>query len=115
MGGEEEDNRGKGEKDMLEIVASEGNRSRISLVGKLDTNTSGQLEGYFARMGKGDLQDFVLDMSGCEFVSSAGLRVIMTAQKRVSSVGGKITLKDVTPEVMEAFSVVGFDRVLTIE
>jgi anti-anti-sigma factor len=98
---------------VLEIVTSNESRAHIALVGKLDTSTSSQLGRYFDGLGNEELADARIDMSHCEFVSSAGLRVIVAMQKRVSSVGGKMAFYAVPPEIMEVFELTGFDKILT--
>jgi len=100
---------------MLEIIASNENRAHIALVGRLDTNTSSQLGRYFDGLANGELTDARIDMSRCEFVSSAGLRIIVAMQKRISSIGGRMTFYAVPSGVMEVFELTGFDKILTFK
>ena len=93
---------------MLDIVTSNESRSHIALIGKLDTNTSSQLGRYFDQLQNDELGDVRIDMTRCEFVSSAGLRIIMAIQKRVNNASGGMVLYAVQPNIMEVF-----DRVLT--
>ena len=96
------------------VVKQEGTAFVFALNGRLDTNTSPQLDEYAAELvGKG-VKDIVVDMSKCNFVSSAGLRVIVAMQKR-AAVEGSLVFRDVLPEVMEVFEMTGFDKILTIE
>ncbi|MBQ3301754.1 MAG: STAS domain-containing protein [Eggerthellaceae bacterium] len=99
----------------MEIVTKqEGTPYVLALVGRLDTNTSPQLESFANELyGKG-ISDIVVDMSQCEFVSSAGLRVIVAMQKH-AAVSGTLVFKNVIPEVMDVFEMTGFDKILTIE
>ena len=53
-------------------------------------------------------------MSKCEFVSSAGLRVIVAMQKRAAT-GGSLVFRSVVPDVMDVFTMTGFDNILTFE
>ena len=95
-------------------LVEEGKPTVIALDGRLDTNTSPQLEAYANELyGKG-VNDLVVDMSSCAFVSSAGLRVIVTMQKH-ASVGGTLVFRGVVPEVMDVFAMTGFDGILTFE
>lgn len=87
---------------------------KIALVGRLDTNTSPELEDFATDLHSKDVNDIVVDMANCEFVSSAGLRVIVAMQKR-ATVGGSLVFCNVQPEVMEVFSMTGFDKILTFE
>ena len=98
---------------MLEIVVSGEMSSHFALRGRLDTNTSQQLEQHIARLHDDDLGDVQVDMSECEFVSSAGLRAVMALHKKVCSAGGRLVFQKVTPEVRTIFEVIGFDKVLT--
>lgn len=84
----------------------------IALEGRLDTMTAPELE---AELGKslGGADSLVLDFSKLEYISSAGLRVLLSAHKTMSSKGGmKVT--NVNEIVQEVFEVTGFADILTI-
>ena len=93
-------------------VTQEGEAQVITLAGRLDTNTSPQLESEVGSLYEGNTPDIIVDMSACEFVSSAGLRVIVAMQKRATA-GGSLVFRDVKPEVMDVFEMTGFDNILT--
>ena len=95
-------------------VIDEGKPYVIAIEGRLDTNTSPQLEEFAGGLYEKSVSDIVVDMSACDFVSSAGLRVIVAMQKRAAT-GGSLVFKGVVPEVMEVFQMTGFDRILTFE
>ena len=95
-------------------LADDGNVKIISLVGRLDTNTSPQLEECAGKLYEEGVSDIVVDMAECGFVSSAGLRVIVAMQKR-AAMGGSLVFRNVASEVMEVFQMTGFDRILTFE
>ncbi len=85
----------------------------IELEGRLDTVTSPELE---AELGKSldSAESLVLNFSKLEYISSAGLRVLLSAHKTMSAKGGmKIT--NVNEMVQEVFEVTGFADILTIE
>ena len=85
----------------------------IALEGRLDTMTAPELE---AELGKslGGAESLVLDFGKLEYISSAGLRVLLSAHKTMSAKGGmKIT--HVNEIVREVFEVTGFADILTIE
>ncbi len=96
------------------VVKQEGTPFFFALEGRLDTNTSPQLDEYAADLAKKGVKDIVVDMGKCDFVSSAGLRVIVAMQKR-AAVEGSLVFRNVLPEVMEVFEMTGFDKILTIE
>ena len=95
-------------------VLEEGSPFTFALEGRLDTNTAPQLEKYAEGLYKDGITNLVVDMSKCEFVSSAGLRVIVSMQKQAAQ-GGSLVFKNVVSEVMEVFEMTGFDKILTFE
>ena len=95
-------------------VIDEGTPYVIALEGRLDTNTSPQLEEFAGGMYDKGIANIIVDMSACDFVSSAGLRVIVAMQKRAAT-GGSLVFRGVVPEVMEVFQMTGFDKILTFE
>ena len=95
-------------------VIDEGKPYVIALHGRLDTNTSPQLEEFTAGLYDKGVSDIAVDMAACDFVSSAGLRIIVAMQKR-AAVGGNLVFRNVQAEVMEVFQMTGFDRILTFE
>ena len=95
-------------------VVEEGKPYVIALEGRLDTNTAPQLESFANDLAAQAVTDIVVDMAACDFVSSAGLRVIVAMQKRAIA-GGSLVFRNVVPEVMEVFQMTGFDKILTFE
>ena len=95
-------------------VIDEGKPYVIALEGRLDTNTAPQLEEFANGLYDKNVNDIVVDMSACDFVSSAGLRVIVAMQKRAAT-GGTLVFRGLVPEVMEVFQMTGFDKILTFE
>lgn len=99
----------------MEIVTiQEGTPYVFALEGRLDTNTSPQLEEFAGQLYDRGINDIIVDMEKCEFVSSAGLRVIVAMQKR-ATVGGSLVFRSIVPEVREVFEMTGFDKILTFE
>ncbi len=85
----------------------------IALTGRLDTTTAPQLEGEL-RTGLTGITALCLDFAGLEYLSSAGLRVILAAQK-VMNRQGSMVIKNVNETIMEVFDITGFADILTIE
>ena len=99
----------------MEITThEEGNRTVVELIGRLDTNTSPQLEQAAGELFEAGKNELVVDLAKCDFVSSAGLRVIVAMQKRVMT-GGSLAFRNVQPEVMDVFEMTGFAKLLTFE
>ena len=91
---------------------AENGTLRIALEGRLDTNTAPQLEAELKTSLSG-ITELELDFSGLEYISSAGLRVLLAAQKAMSR-QGKMTIRNVNETIMEVFEITGFVEILTI-
>ena len=85
----------------------------IELAGRLDTTTAPALDKTI-NDDIGDTKDLVLDMKSLEYISSAGLRVLLSAQKKMQKLGS-MKVKNVCEAVMEVFEMTGFADILTIE
>ena len=85
----------------------------IEIVGRLDTITAPALDKTINE-DIGDTKNLVLDVKGMEYISSAGLRVLLSAQKKMQKIGSmKVT--GVCEDVMEVFEMTGFADILVIE
>ncbi len=94
-------------------TAVEGAVVTVSVSGRIDTTTSPALEQELK--GRFDnCEELILDFAEVEYISSAGLRVLLMAHKTMSRKKG-MTLKNVGPEIMEIFDVTGFSDILAIE
>ena len=89
-----------------------GTELTIALTGRLDTTTAPQLEAEFKQNITG-VEKLVLDFAGLEYLSSAGLRVLLAAQK-VMNKQGEMIIKNVNDTINEIFEVTGFVDILTI-
>lgn len=85
----------------------------VSLEGRLDTNTSPELDEFLEGHIEG-VKELVFDFSTLEYISSAGLRVLLAAQKQMNQQGSMV-IKNVNETIMEIFEVTGFSDILTIE
>ena len=85
----------------------------IELAGRLDTTTAPALDKTINN-DIGDAKNLVLDMKRLEYISSAGLRVLLNAQKKLQKTGSMKVI-NVSEEVMEVFEITGFADILTIE
>ena len=90
-----------------------GENAKIVIVGRLDTQTAPELEKEVDEAVV-NVKELVLDMTGLEYVSSAGLRVILKAQK-IMNTKGSMKLIGVNDSIMEVFDITGFLDILTIE
>ena len=90
-----------------------GTELTVAIIGRLDTTTAPQLEAEFKQSITG-VEKLVLDFATLEYLSSAGLRVILAAQK-VMNKQGEMIIKNVNETINEIFEVTGFIDILTIE
>lgn len=95
------------------IKNTEGKTLNIALEGRLDTTTAPQLEEEF-RQSIADNTELNLNFAKLEYISSAGLRVLLAAQK-VMNKQGKMIIRNVNDVISEVFEVTGFADILTIE
>lgn len=86
----------------------------ISLDGRLDTNTAPQLEKQLDVQLE-NVDSLVLDFEKLRYISSAGLRVLLAAHKKMAAKKGSMVIKHVNEMNMEVFEVTGFVDILTIE
>lgn len=98
---------------MLINKQTNGTELTIALDGRLDNDSSRQLEAELKKSIK-DVKELVFDMSKLAYVSSAGLRVLLKAQK-VMNKQGKMIVKNVNSDIVEIFEVTGFDEILYTE
>jgi anti-sigma B factor antagonist len=87
----------------------------IKLVGRLDTTTAPELETALKEVLEASTKNLQIDLEQLDYISSAGLRVLLFAQKGISSLEGEMLIKNVKPEIMEVFEITGFSDILTIE
>ena len=90
-----------------------GTELTIALTGRMDTTTAPQLENEL-KVSLDGVEKLVLDFSGLDYLSSAGLRVILGAQK-VMNKQGEMVVCNVNETIAEIFDVTGFSDILTIE
>lgn len=91
----------------------QGTELEIALSGRLDTTTAPQLEAELKRSIDG-VTALTLDFAELEYISSAGLRVLLAAQK-VMNRQGAMVVRHANETIMEVFEVTGFSDILTIE
>ena len=90
-----------------------GSELTLSLTGRLDTTTAPELEAVIKDNITG-VTNLVMDFAGLEYLSSAGLRVILSAQKTMNK-QGEMVIRNVNETINEVFEITGFIDILTIE
>jgi anti-sigma B factor antagonist len=89
------------------------NKATIEIIGRLDTVTAPSLDKMISEELEG-IDTLTLDMNALEYISSAGLRVLLGAQKKMQKIGS-MKLVGVSEAVMEVFEMTGFADILAIE
>ena len=90
---------------------AEGSTLTISVSGRVDTVTAPELE---AGLKFGDATHVVLDLSDVPYMSSAGLRLLLTAHKAMMAKGGELKITNIQPTVKEVLDITGFSDILNI-
>ena len=104
----------KGNRKMNISITQNGTETTIALEGRLDTNTSPELEAKLKTIPD-DVTALHFDFGELRYVSSAGLRLLLTSQKKMNACGGKMIIHKPNELVVEVFEVTGFSDILTIE
>jgi len=85
----------------------------LRLEGRLDTNTAPQLQEVLDNVPE-EVKELQIDMENLEYVTSAGLRVLLAVMKKMKAAGGSMTVYHVNDAVMEVFNITGFKRHMDI-
>ena len=86
---------------------------KVEITGRIDTTTAPDFEAE--TNFEDGVNELELDFAGVEYISSAGLRVVLKLQKKMNALGGKMKLTNVNDSVMDVFDITGFVDILTIE
>lgn len=89
----------------------DGTTLQVSIEGRLDTNSAPEFEAELGSLE--GVEKLALDFGKLEYVSSAGLRIILTLQKKMAK-QGEMTISNVLPQVKEVLDITGFSDILTI-
>lgn len=86
----------------------------VTIAGRLDGNTSGSLESRFLQLVEQGGSRFVFNLAELDYVSSAGLRSLLLAAKKVKAMRGKLALAHMNEHVKEVFDMSGFSTIFMI-
>ena len=96
-------------------ITQKDNQVMVAFEGRLDTMTSSEFEKnltpYFSIQGI----ELILDCNDMQYISSAGLRVLLMAHKNITARGGRFIIRNLNKDVSSIFDMTGFSRILTIE
>ena len=99
---------------MKTTMQRDGSTLTVLIEGRIDTQTAPDLQTEL-EAALDDATDLVLDFTQVGYISSAGLRTILTAQNRMNAKNGTMVLRGCSKNVLGVFKVTGFDSFLTIE
>lgn len=80
--------------------------TKISLTGRLDTNTTPELDTVLGGVFSGDTRNVVYDLAALDYISSAGLRAIFRTSKEMEKKGGTLAMVNLKPQVQKVFDIV---------
>ena len=86
----------------------------VVISGNIDTVTAPELDSQLQDNLSG-IKDLILDFAAVDYISSAGLRVILMANQQMEDVDGNMTVKNVNEDVRDVFEMTGFDSLLNLE
>jgi anti-anti-sigma factor len=99
---------------MIISEIKKGNIYVFNIDGRLDSNTSVQFEEKVCNAIEAGESNLLVDFSQMDYISSAGLRVILMAAKKTRTVGGKVVLTSLNENVKEVFDIAGFSSIFAI-
>lgn len=89
-------------------------RTLVRLEGRLDATTTPQLEKKILSFIEKEKQKLLIDFSKIDYLSSAGMRLLLSATKKIKAHGGKLVFSAMNDEVMQIVKMAGFDKILEI-
>ena len=92
-------------------TTAEGNKLTIAVSGRVDTVTAPELA---AGLNFGDAKNVVIDLKDVPYMSSAGLRLLLTAHKTMLATGGELQIANVQSSVREVLDIIGFSDILKL-
>lgn len=96
-------------------IKIDGNNAIGTLAGRLDTAAATQFSQDMQPLVDNAEKQIVLDCNDLEFISSSGLRLLLTLRKATMAKGGKVLLRGVRPEIKQVFTITGFSSLFDFE
>lgn len=98
----------------MQIKLEAKDKTIITVEGRLDSSNSGELEKVLLECRSAGKNDLVIDFSGLDYISSAGLRVLLMAAKSAKAAGGQVVLAALNANVRQVFDISGFTSLFPI-
>lgn len=99
---------------MTTKIEKENTKAVILLDGRLDTPSAATVEKEVQAVMDGTISETLVDCTNLSYISSSGLRILITLNKHFMKMGGKLTLKGLLPEIKEVFDMTGFSSIFDI-
>ena len=96
-------------------INTQGNETEVTLIGRLDTLASQEEAAQFEALKEKAGGTVILDCSQLEYISSSGLRLFLTLRKAAATKGGKVVIRDISPDVRSVFMITGFLNLFEIQ
>ena len=100
---------------MNTTIREEGNCIIVTLEGRLDTVAAEQARKELAPLYESTGRDIVIDCDQLEYISSSGLRILLSIRKTAATTGNKVTVLNISPEIEKVFAMTGFDTLFDIQ
>lgn len=97
----------------IKLVKHSDTEVELRLEGRLDTGTAPSAQQAMEQVC-GQYRSIILNFADLDYISSAGLRVLLTIQKRMNGNGGRLAVSNVRPAVQEVFEMTGFSSILSL-
>ena len=98
----------------ITLAPQNDNTLEIRLNGRLDTSSAPVFSSKMEELPDG-VTTIILELSGLRYISSAGLRALLQLKKKLDTVDGDLIVHNADPQIIEVFTVTGFDQLMTIE
>ena len=95
-------------------IYEEGDKTIVDVIGRVDTTTVADLEKEVMPIVE-DVDDLVFNFENLEYISSAGLRLLLSIQKKMNQKSGKFALRNINEFVQEVLDMTGFADIITVE
>ena len=99
---------------MKAVFDKNANSLTVSVEGSIDTVTAPELDSQL-QANWGGITELIMDLAAVDYISSAGLRVILMANQQMEDCDGSMTVRNVNDDIKEIFEMTGFDSLLNLE
>ena len=96
-------------------ISQQESEATLALIGSLDTPASASAEQQIQPLMDGIIKSLDIDCSGLTYISSSGLRIMITLQKHFMRIGGRLTLHTLQPDIRDVFEMTGFINLFDIK